>query len=587
MTDTSPVKGFDRLLAIRVGIGLAQGVALYLLDKLGEHLPATLLGALVLFVTLAPIAALGAIGACRARTAAIWLGVASAALLALGGYEGWVFALEKAGEWPRFRVVAFLGAALFVAHHLILPADAERRRTASYSRYFDEGWKDGVRLVLGLAFVGALWILLFLGAALFDLIGLKFLSDLIREEWFAFPATTTFFALAIHVTATRGSLVLGARTLALNLMSWLLPLMTLIVGGFLAGLAFTGFSPLWETGHAGGILLAATGALIVLINAAYQDGERGDHPPRPLRWAVRVAAVLLAPLALVTAYGLWLRIAQHGLTPGRIYALACLLMAGIYASGYLWAAVDRRGWMRRLEVVNIAAAHVVVLVLLAVFSPLADPARLSVSDQVSRLRTGEAEAAAFDYRFLRFGGGRWGREALARLSSSANPMIRERAREAARLKSRHEPIGSRTPEVRRQAFEVLGDAIPQDFLTQSWGEYDEPTIGCVGSCPVLVRDMDGDGAQEVVVLRPYNSVVYQRTEGRGWQRAGELRGAWCSGDLDAVRARRFTVRPPRSLALEIEGREFVFTPDQKCDSRRRAAALEDEQVDVAIVKPGQ
>jgi hypothetical protein len=53
--------------------------------------------------------------------------------------------------------------------------------------------------------------------------------------------------------------------------------------------------------------------------------------------------------------------------------------------------------MKTLEATNIAMAFVVIVVLLALCTPLADPRRLSVEDQVARLETGKVKPEAFDY----------------------------------------------------------------------------------------------------------------------------------------------------------------------------------------------
>ncbi|MCR5875508.1 DUF4153 domain-containing protein [Phenylobacterium sp. J426] len=570
---TSAASG-PALLAARLGIGFAQGVALYLLERFGKGLPDPVLGALALTLMLAPIVALGAIGATRARTLAIWLATAVLALLALGAYDGFVFNFEtpyRSEFWPRAPLLFFAATALFVAHHLILPADAERRWVAGYSSYFDEGWKDAVRLVLGCAFVGALWLLLFLGAALFDAIQLKFLGELIQKPWFAWPATTSFFAIAVHVTAARAGLVLGARTLALNLLAWLLPLMTVIAGGFLVALAFTGLGPLWGTGRAGGILLAASAALVVLLNATYQDGERDGYPPVLLKWAVRISAVLLAPLVAVAIYGLALRIGQHGLTPQRVHAIACLVVATAYAAGYLWAALARGPWMRRLERVNVLTAHLIIAVILAVFSPILDPARLSVADQMARFQRGKVAAEKLDYSFLAFEGGRWGREALSELQKDARPFVRERAGEAARKKHRWEDV-TRTPQARRMSLTALDTPLPESFLAQSWPAEDEPSRACGDACPALVRDVDGAPGDEVIVLATLPRVYSQGPGGR-WRLVGRLSSALCEGDLEALKAGRFTLQDAAGKAVVIDGRARSFVRDTTCPGGARPPAM--------------
>ena len=157
----------------------------------------------------------------------------------------------------------------------------------------------------------------------------------------------------------------------------------------MSALPFTGLSGLWQTGSATALVLATAGAVVILINAAYQDGQPDNLPPPVLRIAVRIAAVLLTPLIVIAFWGLSLRIGQHGLTPDRIIALACAVVGAAYAVGYGAAALvplarRRSPWMKPLEPTNIAVAVLTVLVILALFSPLADPARMSVADQIGR-----------------------------------------------------------------------------------------------------------------------------------------------------------------------------------------------------------
>lgn len=113
--------------------------------------------------------------------------------------------------------------------------------------------------------------------------------------WFSIPTSTLATAAALHVTDVRAGLVRGVRTLVLVLLSWLLPLMALIGAGFLVGLVFTGLEPLWKTQHAAAILLSAAALLIVLLNAAYQDGHPERAAPKILHYAGTLAALLLFP----------------------------------------------------------------------------------------------------------------------------------------------------------------------------------------------------------------------------------------------------------------------------------------------------
>ncbi len=212
-----------------------------------------------------------------------------------------------------------------------------------YRNYFDATWKFGVQLALALAFVVAFWLTLLLGAQLFKLINLDFLERLIEHSWFADPATALAIAAAIHLTDVRAGLVAGIRTVVLTLLSWLLPLMALLALGFVGSLIFTGLDPLWQTRSAAGIMLTAAGVLVVLINAAYQDGEAEGARPFVLRYAELVASALLVPLVGLAAYALALRVQQYGWSVERIatfglHSRRLVLCARLHGSGFVLAA---------------------------------------------------------------------------------------------------------------------------------------------------------------------------------------------------------------------------------------------------------
>ena len=224
------------------------------------------------------------------------------------------------------------------------------------------------------------------------------------------------FAMAVHLTDVRAGLTRGFRTVGLVLLSWLMPLMALLTAAFLVALLFTGLKPIWAYIGSSGMLLGAAATLIILINATYQDGQADTQAPFVLRWAARGTALLVTPLLVLAGIGIFLRIGQHGLTADRIVSLACLVIGVCYALGYAIAAVRPGPWMKPLERTNVYTAFVTLAVILALFTPIADPARISVGDQVSRLEHGKIAPDKFDYEFLRFKSGRYGRDALARLA---------------------------------------------------------------------------------------------------------------------------------------------------------------------------
>src|SRR5260370_15638541 len=346
----------------------------------------------------------------RPRSLLIWAGTAAVLLAALAMHDiergaddanGWLWGLFFAHQnslamWPSPLLVIFPMAGLFIAHALVVAGDAERRIIATYPGYFDAAWKHGVQLALSFIFVALFWVVLELGAGLFKLINIDFLQRLIGHRWFALPATTLALACALHVTDARAGIVRGIRILVLTLLSWLLPLMALFVFGFLASLPFTGLAPLWGTRFATALLLTAAAALVFLVNATYQDGAAEHAPPRLLRHAGSLAAAMLVPLVAIAAYALALRVIQHGWTSDRIIPAACLVVGACYAFAYGSAVLRPGPWLARIAACNIVTAFLVLGVLLALFTPIADPARLAVASQLARLEAGTIAADNVD-----------------------------------------------------------------------------------------------------------------------------------------------------------------------------------------------
>lgn len=572
LTPADP-RAVRRATIIRLVTGLAQGLLLYGLyqaDK-SKVWPATqreVYAALLMVFLFAPFVVLAGVSALRFRTLAIWKGVAALTAAGLGAYAVWSgdpAAKGVDGLGPQtFLAIA---ALVFIGHHLVQPADLERRRIARYPTYFDVTWKHGVQGALSLGFTGAFWLLLFLASALFKLIGVDAIEKLIKHEAFAFPATAVMFAAAVQLTDVRANLVRGVRTVALTLLSWLLPLMALIAGAFLLTLPFTGLEPLWKTRSATAILLTADAFLILLANAAYQDGT--ERAALVLKWAARLAGVLLVPITVLAAYGLSLRIGQYGLSPDRIIAGACVLVAAGYALGYAVAAVRPGAWMKTLEATNIAMAFGVIIVLLALCTPVADPRRLSVADQVARLEKGRVNPEVFDYTALRFQDGRYGRDALDLLKRNPNLVIGGKAAWTAGLHS-FDPVQT-APRDRFKNTTVypVGQTLPQSFVYQTWGTEKEPDcLAFYADCKATMLDTDGDGAAEVLLLSSSSRVftIYRIDAAGRWSRKGETT-PFCGDVEKALKANDLHVAPSiPSQDLVLGGQRLRINPTQSCSS---------------------
>ncbi|MBV7535363.1 DUF4153 domain-containing protein [Duganella sp. sic0402] len=587
-----------RVMAARLAVGLVQGLLLYWLYAASRDVawPATaayLMVPLMLTLLVWPVLLVSSLGHLAPRKAAAWLLVALIVLLALATHDVWrgMKFMPLLSNWeykpvasPSTQLVFFSAVLFFIAHTLVMAGAHEGRRIASYNGYFEAAWKLAIQLLFSTFFVGALFFVLYMGAELFMLVKLRFLRELMRESWFNVPVICTAFSCAMHVTDVRPSIVRGIRTLLLVLLSWILPVAVVLVTGFLCTLPFTGLTALWETRHATAVLLGTAALLLVLVNAAFQNGEA--IVALPLRVGARTAAILILPVVMVGIYALGLRVAQYGWTSDRVCAAACLLVASCYAIGYLWAAYQYDTWLQPLTMVNVYTSLLILAVLLALFTPIADPARIGVQSQMARLANGKTSAAKFDFHYLRFEGGRYGRAALEQLKNASGPdaaLLQAQATAMLALEDRDRWKPQRratSPAVVADNLTVwpAGAQLPASFLAQPWGEVqDDSKPSCLstkeGKCDAFVLDADGDGKPEVLLLEKKGgrSQLYAEGGDGKWSAAGSLRysDVACKPLVEKLRKGEFTLAAPRFKELEIGGRRVEFLQEpaagETCD----------------------
>lgn len=587
---------------LRLAIGLMQGIAAWLLLELVQPSryydglrppPETwwsvrhpgAFAALALITAFIPVVALAELGRMRARRLAVYLVGAIAVLGLLTAYD---IARDPfdSGElvpriWPSASLIFCSGIALFIVNQLLEFRETGQRFYTHYALHFEESWMRAFQFVLSLVFTLLVWGVLQLGAALFDLIHISAFGELLEDNWFRCPVLAMAFAASVHITDVRPALLRGMRNLGLTLLGWLLPLVTVLGAAFLAALLVQGVTPLWETRRAATILLTAVSVMLVLLNAAYKDGDPEHAPPTVLRWAGRTAGPVMLVLALLAAWAILLRVGQYGWTPQRVLSSATAAMAVFYSAGYTWASADRTTWLRRLERVNVTASIAALAILAGLFSPLADPVRISVASQIARLHSGATAPDKFDYQFLRFDTGPTGTAALAALTKHPNPEIAARAKRAQKSESRsygrEDSVNAAITEApfAHAAVYPKGAALPPDFRAADWkgkGIYGAQCLINGTACDVFVLPGGGSAAQLIVVHNSKllndnppepqdNAAVFVRNEQGAWEHASTLAGLRCPGVLSALRSGKVQRVRPRYDDLQAGGIRLENRPD--------------------------
>lgn len=576
------------LLKQRLALGIAQGLLLFLLyflvgteSWLGNN--SFFVAPLLLLVLLLPPLMSVSLGHLSRRALMVWAAVIVLVAAVLGAHYAWRAdsVLGRRDFWSSegfFTLVFFSSLGFFIAQSLVLAAAADHKRIASYSRYFETAWKLAIQISFSFLFVILLWLVLFLGVGLFSLIKLGFLVEVLIQPFIFMPIIATAFAAGLHITDVQQDIVRSVRKLLMGLLSWLLPLTVALTGIFLLSLPFTGLQPLWETRHATPILLTTATLLIIFINAIFQDGVSVQQTQGLLYGSARLASFLLLPLALIALYSLGLRIASYGWTHDRVLAAAYVALTLSYALGYAWAALKRAHWAPGVAWTNISGAFLVLAVLFALLSPLADPVRIGVNSQVARLHSGAVTIEKFDFDYLKFDGQRYGMAALNELKNFSGPnaaAIQKAAMHALAKKNRwsepERPVLS-SGEIAKnlRVWPKNSPALPTSFLEKNWFKNEGlrswvpqclKSAGAV--CDAYWMDLNQDGRQDLLLVsinNVFRPLVILQTAPDEWEISARLEESWaaCPQLVAALQSGDYQLQAPLLKDLVVGGQRFSF-----------------------------
>jgi Domain of unknown function (DUF4153) len=460
-------------------------------------------------------------------------------------YFGWHFGahIETApiGQWSGMPSVFPVCLEFTVLWLLLLPFAQARlaaaRREDGYGQLFSNAWRNKLVLAEAALFTGLFWLLLFLWQSLFHMLGINFFKELFEEPIFVYPVTSLAFGCAVHLVGSVDRFITLVLEQILNVLKWLATLAGLILSLFTIALAFN-LPNLIFTGHkAIGVswLLWLLAVMVLLLNAAYRDGSVAEPYPkwvaRGLRWVVPFMAVV----AVTALYALGVREREYGLTVERFWAFVVAGMALIYSLGYPLASLRKRVWLGGIATVNVRAALLLIVVIVASLTPVLSPYRLAAASQFELVkRKGVAALSSHNERYgwldspltyLRFESGSYGRvrlEQLAKLQSGQDAeAIRLAANSALERKTRWEPaLASDLPALLaklkiypagRSMDRALVDALvaqnakPSELYALQ--QFPESAVG-------IYVDLDGDQRDEFVLLMRYSGVVYAKRDER-------------------------------------------------------------------------
>ena len=553
---------------LHAAIGALQGFALWSLHESvsGDFWPpdsAPWIWALAYLLAMAPLSwqlLPGVFANEKQRVGcALLLGLAYAGL---GAHAGWQNMVPgRANEFPYVFVAIALA---FVLLGLIGGWDAAQRRL-DYKRHFETAWRNGLLLPLAFAVTGLLWALLWAGAMLMNAIGLHGLEQLLKKDLPQYLVAATCVSWVIGNGLARPATLLALRHFVLTLVSWLLPLALILALCWVVALPFTGLEPLFATRNAASYAFWFAALSVALLNAAFQDGaSESAFAPRLTR-LLAWAWLCMVPITIIGDWALARRVSQYGWTPDRVWAAYVGLLLTLYAVGYASSLLRKPGrWMRHVPVTNWSVCGLGVVLAIALISPVGDAYRMAVQSQLSRLESGLVADDKFDWRALAQMG-HYGQDALHGLAKAGGKRG-DKAAQALRVAAQYgKPREKLAPEALAGKLVVLPQGRKLDPQWLAWvtsedrwglGDCDSDTPSCI----VWLKDLDGDGKDEVVlinddVLRSTLTVTtYALTKDQKWARLRSFSSEKSLAEWrTAIEQDRVQLVNPRWPDLELDG----------------------------------
>ena len=420
-------------------------------------------------------------------------------------------------EWPFLSGVF----AVLIAAPLFQTVRDEGASRFPYERLHGHAWMDAVIGAASLFFTGISFLLAWLIAGLFDLIGIDLLKDLLQDEWFGWMLAGFAFGAAVGLLRERDALLTTLQRLVMVVFSVLAPVLAGALVLFLASLPFTGLNGLWNSDiPATPLLLLAGAGAVLLANAVIGNGKAERSPNPVLQWSALALVMTVLPLAIIAALSIGQRIGQHGWTPERIWGVIAVGVAIAYGASSWWTVFKERtefdDVLRPLQT-RLAIGLCGLALFLAL--PILDFGAISARSQMERFASGRIPAAEFDWRAMAFDFGPAGRSRLREIARSGPADQRKLASTALASKDRY-AVEAEVQKVQSAAnldtrLRVIpeGSAIPADLHNSI-----AATRYCrVGPCVVtLVDDRRAVIAGPLIKDDTVESAVLERNAKGAW-----------------------------------------------------------------------
>jgi hypothetical protein len=337
-------------------------------------------------------------------------------------------------EWPYWSGLL----AVLIAAPLFQTIRDEGRRSLPYDKLHGHAWADAVIGAASLAFTGIVFLLAWLIAGLFDLIGIVAIKKLLQKEWFEWMLAGFAFGAAVGLLRERDRLLPMLQRLVRIVLAVLAPPLAAALILFLASIPFTGLEKFWKSGvPATPLLLLAGAGAILLANTVFAEDAESRSPNPVLRWSSLLLVAVVLPLAGIAALSIGIRIDQYGWTPERMWGVVAVVIAVAYGAAG-WYAIWRGRQEFDLPLRPLQTSLAIGLCGLALFLavPIVDFGSISARSQIARLESGKLAPEKFDWGAMAFDFGPAGRARLRNIAVAGSPQMRSMAQTALKANQR-------------------------------------------------------------------------------------------------------------------------------------------------------
>lgn len=562
-------------------MGMLQGGVIYLLNRTTDLFSTPAEHGWLLFVLAGSMALSSALifAARSLRQPLLWLGIAALLLLVAAQCAWLVHALQGLDTWDQRDALRGYVLTLSGLLFLTLPwlqSRLEAGRWGDFPSLFRLYWHNGLALLLSLLATGLSWLVLWLCASLFSLIGIDFFNTLFFDNR-AFIHIFTGCIVAMTVTLCRSNprLMLSVQHLLTLVATGLLPAVGAVMVLFMLALPGVGMEAISRQISGAGLLNTLCLLYLLLMALVWYPGR--DAPPyMPLMRRLLLGALLFAPVcALLAAWAVWLRVAQYGWTPDRLYAALITVVSLLWSVGYVISLVRQRRSDSDFSRTGKVVLMVAPLFMALVYTPILNPWRLSVHSQMARI---EADKTRLDSATITMLSNslRWGRAALRTLQDDpaiqGNPALLRLIKEA--LSGRVTPGSTAGPDEFRQIPLAAPQPQPEPAFWATlakqyvWRARDCLPENGVSSCMLLAQDLNGDGQPEWILFNfSMRSAFVMSKQGGAWQGVGYFYTLPKTLDASTLRkiaqSSRLTTLPQPWRDLSIDGERLPFAAERE------------------------